>query len=95
MEAVQPPRNQRIQEGLVIVANQIFEKHMNGPNLTIFFETPEQMASFVDAMVDGDIRAGEPIFARNVDETFFNRMVYSLPRGMPDESIPIPVYTEE
>ena len=77
------------------MANQIFEKHMNGPNLTIFFETPEQMASFVDAMADGDIRAGEPMFARNVDETFFNRMLYSLPRGIPDTNIPIPVYDGE
>ena len=77
------------------MANQIFDEHKNCPNLTIFFNTPEQMASFVDAMEDGDIRAGEPVFARNVDETFYNRMLYSLPRGIPDSNIPIPVYTEE
>jgi hypothetical protein len=73
----------------------MYEKLRDCPNITIFFETPEQMASFVDAMEDGDIRAGEPVFARNVDETFFNRMLYSLPHGIPDSNIPIPVYTEE
>jgi hypothetical protein len=73
----------------------MYEKLRDCPNITIFFKSPEEMASFVDAMEDGDIRAGEPVFARNVDETFFNRMVYSLPPGTPDTSIPIPVYGEE
>jgi hypothetical protein len=53
------------------------------------------MASFVDAMEDGDTRAGEPMFALNVDQMFFNRMMHNLPRGMPDASIPIPVFKEE
>ena len=77
------------------MVNKVYESLKCRPNLTIFFKTPEEMASFVDAMEDGDIRAGEPTFARNIDETFYNRMLYSLPRGMPDSSIPIPVYSED
>ena len=74
--------------------NQIYNEVRDCPNITIFFKTPEEMASFIDGIEDSDLSEGRPVFVRNVDETFFNRMLYSLPGELRFACRPIPVYNE-